>query len=49
MHAYRSTSYADRDEPQNSLFSASDAGAQGYATLLTLAFSAQAQALDPVA
>jgi transposase len=34
---------------KNSLFSASDAGAQGYATLLTLAFSAHAHALDPVA
>jgi transposase len=34
---------------KNSLFSASDAGAQGYATLLPLAFSAHAHALDPVA
>lgn len=33
---------------KNSLFSASDAGAQGYATLLTLAYSAHVHALDPV-
>ena len=34
---------------KNSLFSASDAGAQGYATLLTLANSALVHKLDPVA
>jgi hypothetical protein len=33
---------------KNSLFSASDAGAQGYATLLTLTYSAHVNALEPV-
>jgi transposase len=34
---------------KNSLFSASDAGAQGYATLLTLSQSAMDHKLDPIA
>ena len=34
---------------KNSLFSASDAGAEGYTTLLTLAYSALVHKLDPVA
>jgi len=33
---------------KNSLFSASDAGAQSYATLLTLAYSAHVNAIEPV-